>query len=423
MKRMRIFASLLLVASLFPQCPLSFAQDEGMSLEEALRIAYANNPSMIEARENITASKGRWLQAEALPDPEMEIKVAGLKKQVQDGKESRRGKIDSFVIQQPLDPLGTRFLRGRMAWDEVRIEKGNLELVWARVRQEVVSLYASILTNEKASEIAEENLNATRLFFTRVETRYQSGNALQSDVLRARIEVSRAENDFLVMQKNLQVSKGEMNLLLGRTVESFIQLSDTLTYEPIQFQYEQIIRQALEKRADIHNETTRLKTRQKGVWSALLKAILPKLGIGIERTTTDYENDTAILIGASYPLWGFNLGEVKQAKAEKAIQQTRLDALKRQVGLEVYQAFLESELADKQVALQKKALEEANELLRQVTLRYEEGEVPFLTYLENIKTIKETRLAYFTSLKNYKEKVADLERAIQTAPIPEGGKT
>ena len=415
----------LLIGAIFFITQPVFAEavgPEALTLEDALRIAYVNHPAMLEVKQEISASKGRWMQAEALPDLEMEMKVGGLKKQNQDGKETRKGNVDSFLFQQPLDPLGTRFLRGRMAWDEVKISRGNVELVWARVRQEVIGLYASILTDEKAQEIAAGNLKATRQFFTHVETRYQSGNALQSDVIRAKIEVSRSENDFLVAQKNLQVSKGKMNLALGRTVESPIQLSDFLAYESVHLQYAQIMKQALEKRADVRNEETRLKTRKKGVWSALLKVILPKMAIGVERTTTDYENDTAILIGASYPLWGFNLGEVKEAKAEKKIQQVRVEALKRQVGLEVYQAFLESELADKQVTLQKRAQDEANELLRQITLQYEEGKVPFLSYLENIKTIKETRLAYFTTLKNYKETVADLERTIQATPIPEGAK-
>ncbi len=398
--------------------------NEALTLNDALRLAYINHPKMQEAKKEISAAKGRWIQAEAFPNPELGLDVGGLKKHAKgDGeKQIRNGKINAVTIEQPLDPLGTRFLRGRIAWDEVKIAKGSLELTWASVRQEVIGLYAGILTEEKALEISEENLNATRQFFTRVQTRYQSGNALQSDVIRARIEVSRAENDLLIAEKNLKVSNGKMNLALGRTVETHFELSDSLSYESLKLQYGGMMKQALEKRADIRNETTRLKARKKGFWSAILKVFLPQMGIGIERTTEDYENDTAILLKAAYPLWGFNLGEVKETKAEKEKQQIILEALKREVGLEVYESFLEAELSDKQVALQKKALDEANELLRQVTLRYEGGEVPFLTFLENIKTIKETRLAYFNALRSYKERVAELERVIQATPIPEGVK-
>lgn len=423
----KLTSILILLAYISNQPATIFAepgQMETLSLEQALRIAYISNPKMLEARKEISASKGRWIQAEAPPNPELGLDVGGLKRHAkgEGDKQIRDGKVDAVTVEQPLDPLGVRFLRGRIAWDEVKIAKGGLELTWARVRQEVLGFYTAILTNEKALDIAEENLNVTRQFFTRAETRYQSGNALQSDVIRARIEVSRAENDLLVAEKNLKVSKGKMNLALGRTVEYPLELSDSLSYNSLQLQYAEIMKQALAKRADIRNETTRLKARKKSFWSALLKVIFPQMGIGIERTTEDYENDTALLLKATYSLWGFNLGEVKEAKAEKEKQQVILEALKREVGLEVYEAFLESELSDKQVSLQKKALEEANELLRQVTLRYEGGDVPFLTFLENIRTIKETRLSYFNALRSYKERVAELERVIQATPIPEGVK-
>jgi cobalt-zinc-cadmium efflux system outer membrane protein len=414
-----ILINLMSNAGLLLAAEETLSSAEALSLDQSLRIAYVKNPRMIEARKSISAAKGRWIQAEALPDPELELEVGGYKKN-EDGVRDKS--LDAVSVSQPLDPLGTRFLRGRIAYDSVRIAKGDLNLVWGEVRKQIIELYARIQAEEKAQEIALDNLNATRQFFTRVETRFQSGNALQSDAIRARIEVSRAENDLLIRQKNLKVSKGEMNLALGRSVESPLSLSESLGYVALRYEYEKIKSIALEQRADIRNEKTRLSSRKKGFWSALLKTFFPQMAIGVERTTEEYENDTSLLLKASYPLWGFNLGAVKEAKAEKDIQKVRLEALERQVGLEVYRAFLEAELTDQQVTLQKKALDEANELLRQITLQYESGEVPFLTYLENIKTIKETRLAYFNVLKDYKEKVAELERVIQATPAPEGVK-
>lgn len=421
MKKKLISCFTLLLLALSPSSIYAeMAEGHVLSLEGALRMAYLNHPRMREAREEISASKGRWLQAEALPAPELEVDIGGLKKGEDD---ARRGNLDSFSVKQPLDPLGTRFLRGRMAWDEVKIAKSGLDQVWGEIREEVIGLYSRILAEEKALETAQENRNVTRQFFMRVETRFQSGNALQSDVIRAKIEVSRAENELLIAQKNLKVSKGQMNLALGRGAETPITLSDSLGYEELHYEYEKLKSRAYQDRADLRMEKTRLKARKKGFWNALLKTFFPQMAIGVERTTEDFENDTALIVEASYPLWGFNLGGVKEAKAEKKIQEVRLESLERQVGLEVYEAFLEAELADKQVAIQKRSLEESNELLRQITLRYEEGEAAFLTFLENIKTIKETRLAYFNALKNYSEKIAILERVIQATPVPEGSKT
>lgn len=413
MKRLLLSCSIFVLLSL----PLASAQagtEEGgaLSLDEALRIAYVQNPRMAEARKEISASKGRWIQAEALPDPEFEIEIGGFKS---GGKNS----VDSIAVRQPLDPLGTRFLRGRIAHDEVVIARNQVDVVWAGIRKEIIEIYARNLSQGKALSIAQENLNVTRQFYTRVETNFQSGSALRSDALRASIEVSRAENDLLVASKNLKISAGRFNLLLGRDPEAAVELTDVLEYEALQYEYLDLVQRALEHRADVRMEDRRLSARKKGFWQSVLEVIFPEMAIGIERTTEDFENDTSLMLSASYPLWGFNLGKVKEAKAEKEIQQLRLETLKREVGFEVYEAFLEAELADKQVQIVKKALEESNELLRQITVRYGEGEVLFLTYLENIKTIKETRLSYFNALMNYQEKVAELERAIQATPVPE----
>ncbi len=201
-----------------------------------------------------------------------------------------------------------------------------------------------------------------------------------------------------------------------------ISLSDSLAYEALTYHYEEIKETSLKLRADILSETEKLTASKRAQTSSVLKTLLPEPLIGFERTNGDSGDESMIYLEAKYPFWGFNLGKVKEAKANKEKQEIHLEALKKQVSLEVYQSFLEAELADKQVIIQKKASDEANELLRQITLQYEEGEIQFLTYLENIKTVKETRLAYFNSLKDYKEKLAELERAIQFSPIPEGVK-
>lgn len=394
------------------------AANDLLSLDQCLQIAFQYNPQIIEARQQVEFSRGDWLEAEALPDPEFEMNIGGLKK---DAGGSRKGSVDSFAVKQPLDPLGTRFLRGRIASDGVRISKHQVSRTWTHIATEIRKAYVRITTQEKAIDTAKDNLNVTRQFLTHVETRFQSGNAPKSDLIRSKIENARAENEFLVTQKDLRLAKGYMNELLGRPVEAEFMLADTLTYEPLRYQYQALVDQAQTERSDLRAAKLEVSQKKKGVWQALLKTIFPAMSLGIERTTEDFDNDTSLLLAASYPLWGFNLGEVKKAKAEKKIQEVRFEAFKRHVSLEVYQAFTEAELADKQVQLQRKSLEEANELLRQITLQYQENEIDFLNYLENIKTIKETRLGYFQALKNFKEKIAGLEQAFQEAPAPEEG--
>jgi len=390
--------------------------DDGLSLKEALRVAFDQNPDMVQARHEIAASKGRWLESETLPDIEMSVDIGGLRK---GGDDTRHGHVDVFSAKQPLTPLGTRFLRGRIGAEGITVAEESLRHIWASVATEIRKNYARILAQEKALEVANENIQMTRQFLLQIETRFQSGNALQSEVLRAKIENTRAENEFLVTQKEFKISKGELNLLLGQAVTSDITLSDVLSYEPLHFQYQGLVEQALKERADIKIEQAELQSAKKRHFMAWLESVLPKMSVGVERTMEDFENDTSIVLEASYPIWGLHLGKVRAAKAEQKKQKEKLEALLRQVNLDVYAAFLEAELADRQVLIHKKSLDATNELLRQITIQYEEGEAHFLSFLENIQTIKETRLAYFSALKTFQEKVGTLEKAIQAIPIPQ----
>lgn len=394
---------------------------DALSLDQALRIAFAHNPKVAEAKKEISASKGKWFDAEMLDDPQLETDIGGLKAKTQDQKIVRKGNLDAFTITQPLDPIGTHFLKAGIAHDNVKIAKGELRTVWFEIRKNVISTYMNILSQEKAVEIADENLTITKEFLNKVEIKFNGGSVPRSDVLRAKIEVSRAENNLLVNQKDLKVAQGTLNLLLGQDAENMLKLNGALNYTKLKYRYDETIKKtALANRSDLKNEEIRFKSAKKSLWIAGLEGVFPKMSIGVQRSTQDFQNDTSIILQGSYPLWGFNFGKIKEANAEKEKQEIHLKAAKREVGLDIYQAFLEAELSDRQVILQQKAVEEANELLKQVTLKYEEGEVSFLNYLENIKTIKETKTEYYSALKNYQEKVAELESAIQSSETPYG---
>src|SRR3989338_2383897 len=250
---------------------LSFSKgviSEAISLDDALIVAYSANPTLREAREEISASKGRWIQAETLPDPELEMDIGGFK--------GGNKEVDSIAVKQPLDPFGTRLLRGRIAHDEVNIAKNELDLIWGQVSAKIIATYYQILAFEKALDVAEENLGTTRQFLTQVDSRFQSGSALKGEVLRARIEASRAENEFLTAEKDLKVSRGQMNLLLGRSADAAISLKDTLNYEPLRLEYQGLIEKALVERPDVQIEKTHLSSKKKGLWRSVLKTFFPQ---------------------------------------------------------------------------------------------------------------------------------------------------
>lgn len=394
----------------------NLAEGEALSLQEALKIAYHHNPWMVEAKKEQEAQQGRSFQKKALPDPEAEFSIGGFREQ-EDGPSKKN--LDSYTLIQPIGSLGERWTSFSVADEELSIAQSQWKIVWGHIRTRIIRLYAQRTAREKALQFSRENLDSTRQLFVLVENRFNSGDARQSELIRARIEVLQAENEVLTREKEWKSAQGELNLNLGRPPDSPLTLSDFLSEETLSRPYQGLMDQALAMRPDLKIEQSRLSIQKSRMTTVYSKAMFPDMAVGFERTREDFENDSSVILKFSYPLWGF-LGEVEETKAEYEKQKTRLDSLKQQVQLDIYQAFLEVELAERQVKIQKTAMEEANELLRQTSIQYEEGEIPFVSFLDNLKTIKETRLNYLDALSNYQEKIAVLDMAVGNIPVPEG---
>jgi len=400
------------------QGPLG-AQGAPLSLRDALTEAYRNNPKMEEARKDIEASKGRRITEGAFKGPEVTFEIGGFKSQEIDGrKETPDKNLDSFEVLQPFDPPGVRFLKEKIAHSGVKIAEGELLLTWAEVSEEVKEAFAGVLYSEEAAKVFKSNLAAARQFRDRVEVKYQSATALKSESLRAKIEVLKAEEELLEAENENYVYKANLSLLLGRPSGASIQLEGALSYESTDLRHKELLGRAILKRSDFSNQRIRVDASEKAYLKSKL-AFMPEPFVGFSRTREDFEDDYSVILGARLPSWDFNAGEMKEKKASLEKEKIRLKSLEGQIEEEVYRLIREVELAARKIGIQKKAIEEANELLREVTLLYEEGDVNFLVYLENLKVIKETRLSYFNSLKVYSEKLAELERAIQATPIPE----
>ncbi len=385
-------------------------------IKDALDIAYQDNPRMMEARKSIDAFKGELITAKSLANPEVEMEIGGLKKN-EEGK--RRINLDSIVFKQNFDPPGVRLLRGQIAKNEVKAGEEALKAVWADVYVEVVKAYWKIILDNKELELADENLKTLRQFFSNVQVRFQSGQALKNDLQRAKIELLKAEANDLAAQKAIQVDRGRLNLLLNRPMEDPFKIKEELKEEDLKLNLKELNDIAFSKRPDLKIEELRLDSRDKELIKEQLNR-LPSFSLGFEKTNVEYEKDYSALISVSVPFWNLNQGEVKKARAQKESQKIRVEASKRQASFEVYEAYLNAQLAQQQIDLLKKSLEEANELIRLADLRYREGEIDFINYMDQIRSSTETRVRYYEGLFNLNQSISELERAVYTS-LREGG--
>lgn len=411
---------LIFIINVFFGMSIGQAEEKGLTLSEALSIAYDQNPEMRIARKNIEALKGNKVTQSAFYGPQVRVDIGGFKSQEINGEKVDPDKeIGEYEIIQPFDAPGVRILRSGIASDTLRIGETALIESWAGVYQRVKNAYAAVLFAQESLSVFDSNLNAARQFRDSVEQRFQSNKASKSENIRARIEVLKSETEILEARKELSRSQTALNLLLGRPIHAPIRLEGKLRYEVIEIAHDE--EEALLRRPEVEAQRLRLEAAKKDRLKSRL-SFLPEPFIGFRGTRADYDNDYSVLVGAKLPLWDFNLGAIKEKSARAEIEKIRLEAVRGEISDEVHEATLELELAVKKFETQKKATEEGNELLKSASLQYQEGEMSFLQYLENLKTVKEVTLSYFDALRNYNEKLTDYERVTQNLQFTEGAK-
>ena len=360
---------------------------------------------MIEARKSIEGAKGDLITAMTLQNPEAELEFGGFKK---GANGERNTNLDSFEIKQSFDPLGVWFLKSKIASGKVKIQEEQLRSAWMNVYLNVRQAYSEIILHKKEIELSSQNLEAMRQFFSRVQLRYNSGQALKNDFQRAKIELLKAENDFLSVQKELQTGKARLNLMLGRPMETDFEVVEELREEELSVTFEEIQAIGFKNRPDIKTAYLELDVKRKNLLKEHLNR-LPSYYLGFKRINEEDKDDYAVLVGISIPLWNLNQGEVKKAQAQKDIQEKRVKALHNQASLDIYEAYLRADLHHKQLDIAKKSLEEADELLRLANLRYSEGKIDFLNYLDQIRTATQSKVNYYQALFNLSRSISELE--------------
>ena len=230
-------------------------------------------------------------------------------------------------IRQDLGPPGSRLLQGKIAKNQVLSQEESLKAVWSNIYLEVRRIYAKIILDKKELELTQENLNILRNFFSRVQLRFQSGQALKNDVQRAKIELLKAERSYFLAEKELKVDKARLNLLLGRSFDVSFEVAEELSRqsgippeagkeENIKLSFQELREKALSLRPDLKLEELQLDSAGKNLVKERLNR-LPSPFVGFQRTTEEYENDSAVVVGLSVPLWNLNQGEVKKPRPKK----------------------------------------------------------------------------------------------------------
>jgi len=384
--------------------------DDRFTLEQAVAAALKSNPRVLSALKEAEASLGRKLQLEAIPDPEVLFSDEGLGL----GHHSKIAgeKEISFGIQQSLEFPGKRALRSRVGKYGERIALLEVERAKLVVGAEAKRAYYKTVMSSKTISSLEGTLALLDRFIETAAARYQAGAVPYLDILRARVEKARAQNELLEARNDFRTDKVRLNILMGRRGDDPLELMTGLVYVPPDGNLAAVREEALSTRPSLKIAGLKLERAIAGL-SLSRKNLLPDFSVGLFSPSLR-ANAWGFAVGVTVPLywWKKQKGETIEAAARKDIEALSQDSAEKRLLARIEEAYSNVTTAAEQVKVfEEKLLSEVESELQLSLTSYGLGKTEALDLLDISRTYRTTQLEYLKALYLYLVSAADLDAA------------
>ncbi len=415
MNRFVGFLSLVLIL-FFPlnQVFCQIELDTLFTLDKAVSLALKDNPDLKASYQLWQASRNRISQALAPSKPQLGVRYEGLPLGSFD---LSKYELRTFLVSQELMFPSRYFSMRKMSISESDVSSSFYQDKRLEITQKAKTAYLDLFLNLKSIEIIQENLTLLEHFVKVAEIKYTTGEAPQSDILKAQIELAKMNNELVTMRAMLEVSKGKLNILMNR-----------LPYTPLSIQTDIVIPEFTWVLSDLQDKTLysnpllgaskSMVDVQKSSFSLAKQDYLPDFMFEYMRMKTkEGMRDWGLEFRASIPFWFLlkEKNEVKEKRASLLSAESDYQNMKNEISFEVQMAYVNTEASFRLMKLyEDRFLAQAEEALKVAEANYTSNLTDFLTLLDAQRTLRETRLDYYRALTDYLQNLAALERAVGT---------
>jgi outer membrane protein len=258
-------------------------------------------------------------------------------------------------------------------------------------------------------------LEVTKAFF-------EVGIVPKNDVLQAEVRLANAKQGLVRAENDVVLAKSFFNSLLRKEIEAPLQVIDILGYSPFSLRFEDSLKEALEKRPEIRTANLKIEQAKEGVKIAK-SGFFPTINLSGNYSRL---SDEPLLIGdhrgerwtvqglATFTLgdWGKTAYKVGESKVKVTQGEDSKVQLIEGVTLEVKNDYQIMLVAEKNISVSEKAIEQAEENLRMNEERYKYQVATATDVLDAVTLLAQARVNYYGALSDFNVARARLERAM-----------
>ncbi|MBU0480123.1 MAG: TolC family protein [Proteobacteria bacterium] len=372
--------SLLLILSLLPVS--SYAQ--GLTIDECVTRALQGDPGLSAARAESESRNGLYAAAKKDIYPSLSARYGYT---YQPDSLATPG-IDNYyaysvILEQPL-------YHGKAlvtAVDMNHLAQVTADHQLSRTRNDLIlEVHTAFYNLLKAGELENE----AALSLKRLESHLKDAKAFhevglipKNDLLLSELELAQGEQNLLLARSRTSLARSTLNLLMRQPVDFALEIQGSLDYQPYRASWQETVERLKTNRPELAEADTSARMAELKV--ILEKApYLPSLDLnasytrqGDDPAASDYppgsEEVKQAQIIASWNFWSWGQQKDKTASAMLQAEKARSgkEKLLDHLVLQARDAFLNIQLAEENIRVTRKAIEQAEENFRINTARYQ----------------------------------------------------
>jgi cobalt-zinc-cadmium efflux system outer membrane protein len=352
-------------------------------LEEAVSRAVSQNPSVAEMESRVQAARHRVGQASALPDPELEITAQDVPPS--DFSFTR----DDFTMtkvtaRQTFPGAGKRPTREKVADAALAATEALHVEHLSRVAADVADAFFAVADVDAQSEI----LGASRQRFERVAAsaseRYRLGKGLQTDVLRANLEVTALEDKKIGLAGERRMLAARLNALQALPPETPIAPIPLPDDDPSTPSSADLIGTAETKSPTVAVAEAQIRQASEDLELARLERRPDVMAMAYYANRASFEDFVGASLAVNLPFFQPKRLREREAEREADLSGARanLEMQRNEIRRGIAEAYASLERAREQAALYRGSiLPQAETNAKAAQESYAVGQIDFLTYV------------------------------------------
>ncbi|MDH3358562.1 MAG: TolC family protein, partial [Desulfobacteraceae bacterium] len=416
-----------------------------LSMTEAIHIAVEQNPEIKAARFQMDAVKSNSVKAQSGFYPQVNF-IQSFNRTTNpmwafgtklNQAAITQGDFDPARLNDP-DAINNFASTFSLSWSiyeggrtKIGLEQAKQSLSIAsltleRTRQNVIAqtaaAYVGLLLAQKHIMVIKKALETATANLKMIQSRYDSGFVVKSDLLRAKVRIADVEQQYLLAKSRFKIGEAMLNASMGTGDANPLNPVTPLTIgSEISETIDNWINIALSKRPEMENLRLEEEIAKKEVDKSRAGHYPDVNLVGNYEINSEDFSDSAdnYTLGAVVRVNIFSGNRIsEETKAAKSMM-SRLQEMQKSMALgikvQTREAFLKAKSARERIQVVKISVDQAEESLRIVRNRYKNGLITMVTLLDAEEARQQAHTNYFKALHDYK--VARIELALASGTI------